>query len=297
MPQGSSAVRPTNGLYLYLYLWLSWSTKNFPVNDSWEWHSIFWVSEKRVATAVLWDVTTRNLVEYYRRFGGKNSRGNYLRNFGEFPPHSMTPYFKRTIIVTIHCCRNLKFYTRKRHLTSIYRPVSREGNVRSFLICMHSPMRIRETDAYRWFKWTFEKDHSSKEFIYCLMSSLRLVQSLMTFNGYLLTHSMEQSSSWKANRFSESQEIPSSLWNPKVHYCVTTELHLSLSWARSILILSSHLRLGHSSGPFPSGFPTKTLYAPLFSAILATMPRQSHSSRFYQPNNIWWEVQINKTSW
>ena len=50
---------------------------------------------------------------------------------------------------------------------------------------------------------------------------------------------------------------------------------LSLSWAspiqsiyphptswRSILILSTHLHLGLSSGLFPSGFPTKTLYTP-----------------------------------
>ena len=35
---------------------------------------------------------------------------------------------------------------------------------------------------------------------------------------YLLTHSMEQSPSWEANRFSASQENPYILWKPKEHY-------------------------------------------------------------------------------
>ena len=35
---------------------------------------------------------------------------------------------------------------------------------------------------------------------------------------YLLTYAMEQSPSWKVNRFSASQEIPHILWNLKVHY-------------------------------------------------------------------------------
>jgi len=92
---------------------------------------------------------------------------------------------------------------------------------------------------------------------------------------YLLNYSMEQSPSWEANRFSASQEIPRILWNPKVHYrshnsFLPVPSHPT-SW-RSILLLSSHLRLGLPSALFPSGFLTKILYTPLFSPIRATCP-------------------------
>ena len=41
---------------------------------------------------------------------------------------------------------------------------------------------------------------------------------------------------------------------------------------RSILILSFHLRQRLPSGLFPSGLPTKTLYAPILSPILPHAP-------------------------
>jgi len=31
---------------------------------------------------------------------------------------------------------------------------------------------------------------------------------------------MQENPSWKANRFSASQETPRILWNPKTHYCI-----------------------------------------------------------------------------
>jgi hypothetical protein len=65
------------------------------------------------------------------------------------------------------------------------------------------------------------------------------------------------------------------------------------SW-RSILISSSHLRLGLPSRLFPSGFPTKTPCAPLLSPHTHYMPSPSHSSRFYHPNNTGWAVQITR---
>ena len=123
---------------------------------------------------------------------------------------------------------------------------------------------------------------------------------------YLLTYSTQQSPSWEANRFSPSQEIPRILWNPKVHYRIHTcqppvrilsqikPVHgpHSTSW-RFILISSSYLCLGLSSGLFPSDIPNETLYTPLLSPYVLHSPPISFV-RFDHKNNIWWGTQIMK---
>ena len=94
-----------------------------------------------------------------------------------------------------------------------------------------------------WYKVLFEK-----------LTGLQLVKKFPAFHGTrmfitFLTSVRQQSLSW-ANSIQSTHPHP-------------------ISW-RYILILSTHLRPGLSSGLFPSSFPTKNLYASLPFAIRAT---------------------------
>jgi hypothetical protein len=96
---------------------------------------------------------------------------------------------------------------------------------------------------------------------------------------------MELSPSREAANCAATQRLFSILWNQKVYYRVRKSpplvrilshmnpVHTIPSYlCKIILILSTHLRLGLSSGLFPSGFRTNTLYAFLFWPIRATCP-------------------------
>ena len=94
--------------------------------------------------------------------------------------------------------------------------------------------------------------------------------------------------SWEANSSSATQEIPRILCKPMVQYVIQKSpppvptlvqidpVHACTPFhptsLKSILILSSRLRLALRSGFLLSGFPTKTLYASLLFAISATCP-------------------------
>ena len=105
---------------------------------------------------------------------------------------------------------------------------------------------------------------------------------------YLLTYLLTSWSRVLLQKLTGSaaiQEIPRIFGTRRFLTVLTSARHLSLSWAnsiqspqppqtswRSILILSSHLRLGLPIGLLPSGFTTRTLCTPLSSPIRATCP-------------------------
>jgi len=126
--------------------------------------------------------------------------------------------------------------------------------------------------------------------IFSCSDAVRKGLFVICFTELELTTSVEQSPSWEANSHSASQEIFFLLWNPEVHYRVhkspplvpvlskMNPVHNFLSYFSKInLIFTLHLCLGLPTGLFPSGFPTKVLYAFLIFPKRATSPSIAYS--------------------
>ena len=113
-----------------------------------------------------------------------------------------------------------------------------------------------------------------------------------------LTHLIEQNPSVRANQFSASHPIPNILLHPQVPFTCFILSHIGVVHALTSHFLRICLNFlpsipGPSKWSLSSGFPTKTVYTPLFSPMHATCC-PPHSSHYDHQNNIFWRVQIIK---
>jgi hypothetical protein len=123
-------------------------------------------------------------------------------------------------------------------------------------------------------------------------NSLKVIDSL--------THSWSRALLEKPPAVQLLQELPNILWNPEVHYRIHKSPSSTGSYPepdrsippyfslRSILILSTHLRLGLPRGRFPSGFPIS--YMHFSSPHLCYMSCPSHPPWLDHSNYTWRRV-------
>jgi hypothetical protein len=124
-------------------------------------------------------------------------------------------------------------------------------------------------------------------FRYLFIGVINLFFKLIT----LATKFIHLRPSWEAVSHAAINNFPAFYGTRRFITVFTRALHWSLSWAssiqstlphlipvRSILILSTHLRLGLPSGFFLLGFPTNILYSFLFSPFVPQALPLSFSS-------------------
>jgi hypothetical protein len=112
--------------------------------------------------------------------------------------------------------------------------------------------------------------------------------------------------SWESASCAAIQQFSNILRNPKVYYRAHNSLqlapilsqinpvHTTPSYLRSILICSSHPRLGLPCDLFPSGFLTRIQYALLFLPPACYMPCPSYPPWLDNSNYTWRTVQFMK---
>ena len=138
-----------------------------------------------------------------------------------------------------------------------------------------------------------------------IYTSPRCYKHTHTHTHFIHTYSMEQSPLEKLTGLQLVKKFPAFYGTRRFITAYTSARHLSLSWPSSIqaipphptswwsiLILSSHLRLGLVVS-FPQVSPPKPCIGLSFPHT-CYMPRPFHSSRFDHPNNIGWAVHTIK---
>ena len=146
--------------------------------------------------------------------------------------------------------------------------------------------------------------HRLFNMLHNLMSQLYWIGQpfIITHRRSIRTHSMVQSPSWAANRFTASQEIPRISRNPKVHYRTYNRpppvsilgqpnpVHIPTSHFLKNHLNIIHPRLGLPSCLFPSGFLTKSLYTSVFFPHTRYMSRLSFIVWILSPGKYWVKV-------